>query len=445
MHLSSRQSLNSLRACLHWTVFFLLVSKVVGDDSEYLSAGGDDLEGSVTEKHCLSPTRGYPLMYSAAEVDNVTELQTLIEANCSANAVFRSWTPLMVAAQRGHMASVKLLTAAGAHVDFTKDSLTWTALALASSKGYTDIVSHLLAAGADVSAVVDLAWTPMLLACLEGHVHVMKILLQHGARLDGSVGGQDCVTAAAESNNTKAVKFLLSVGAPKNNEPTVGADTNGLHIAAKLGFMTVAKAIVGSGPGVILDPPAGGSGPAPLHAAVRHSQMEMVKYLLSVGADPNALAVDGAPLHIAAALGHVTAMKLLLRGDADPNVEMSDGATPLHVAADKGHAEALKVLVLSGRADVNKAKYNLWTPLHIVAFNGHIASAMILAAANADLEPRLSDGATPLFIAAQEGHAAMVDFLLRRGATLATTIDGTSPLDVAVDFGRDAVVNLLRK
>lgn len=58
----------------------------------------------------------------------------------------------------------------------------------------------------------------------------------------------------------------------------------------------------------------------------------------------------------------------------------------------------------------------------------------------------LQDGATALFIAAQNGHVRILEVLLERGAkTDAIRTDGATPLWIAAQMGHDHVVRRLLK
>lgn len=80
-------------------------------------------------------------------------------------------------------------------------------------------------------------------------------------------------------------------------------------------------------------------GAQPLHYAAdaNHwdptAQAETIRFLLSVGADPNALDSSGvAPLHRAVRTRSVPAVRALLDGGANPRVPNKAGSTPLHLA-----------------------------------------------------------------------------------------------------------------
>jgi ankyrin repeat protein len=80
-------------------------------------------------------------------------------------------------------------------------------------------------------------------------------------------------------------------------------------------------------------------GAQPLHYAAdaNHwdptAQAETIEYLLSVGADPNALDSSGvAPLHRAVRTRSLPAVQALLDGGAKPRAPNKAGSTPLHLA-----------------------------------------------------------------------------------------------------------------
>src|SRR5258708_1297609 len=85
-------------------------------------------------------------------------------------------------------------------------------------------------------------------------------------------------------------------------------------------------------------------------------------------------------------------------------------------AAQQGNRDAVRAL-LSKKADVNFAQGDGGTALHWAAFRDDLDMAKALLAAGADINAKTLDGAiTPLFMACQNGSAAMVELLLKAGA-----------------------------
>nr|XP_057938719.1 BRCA1-associated RING domain protein 1 isoform X2 [Doryrhamphus excisus] len=83
------------------------------------------------------------------------------------------------------------------------------------------------------------------------------------------------------------------------------------------------------------------------------------------------------PLHLAAIKGDVEAVKELLDLGADPNLKDNAGWTPLHEACNLGHLAVVEVLVSRG-ALVNIPGYENDSPLHDAVRNGHIAIVKLL-------------------------------------------------------------------
>jgi ankyrin repeat protein len=114
------------------------------------------------------------------------------------------------------------------------------------------------------------------------------------------------------------------------------AGDTALHMAAAAWRRGIAELLVAHGANCRAKNRRGAE---PLHYAADANrwdpaaQAAMIEYLLSVGADPNALDGSGvAPLHRAVRTRSLAAVRALLDGGANPRLPNKSGSTPLHLA-----------------------------------------------------------------------------------------------------------------
>ena len=111
--------------------------------------------------------------------------------------------------------------------------------------------------------------------------------------------------------------------------------------------------------------------------AAAAGDIKLLQANLTLGIDINAMVpagnpVTGAtPLHIAAISNQVEVVKFLISKGADVNMKAGnkDGATPLAWAAAFGKYEAVMALIESGKADINSLDNNRVTALDALPFD----------------------------------------------------------------------------
>jgi ankyrin repeat protein len=264
----------------------------------------------------------------------------LIRAGADVNAGSKNdFTPLMFAAQRGDVDSIRTLLRAGAKLNGFEAG-TITPLTIAAAMVHVDAVNLLLDNGADPNTADWRGYTPLLLVVRDSHygidlvnkdkiVTIVKSLLAHGANAnfrlkppsfgpvittnDVSLNGATPILLAAEVNNTEVVKVLLDAGADPRITTEQGLTP--LMMAAGAGTdiqrarapeeramaIDTAKLLVERG-GVDVTA-VGQYGWTALHAASYQGLTDVIEYLVSKGADVNEMDSFGqTPLSIALAV-----------------------------------------------------------------------------------------------------------------------------------------------
>ena len=106
--------------------------------------------------------------------------ETLVELSDQPNS--NETTPLMRAAQEGHVSTAKVLLKYMASVD-RRNSAQMTPLMLAAQRGHALMCRFLIRNGADLNAKTNHSSTALLLACKRGHVSVVQELISAGCEL----------------------------------------------------------------------------------------------------------------------------------------------------------------------------------------------------------------------------------------------------------------------
>jgi hypothetical protein len=188
----------------------------------------------------------------------------------------------------------------------------------------------------------------------------LRWLLEHGAEADEAKDGMSAASILAVRGAVEPVGVLLDCGAN-------------------------------------LNPHRRESWRAPLAAAALAGHLEMMRFLLDRGADPNL--ADCPALVFAASGGNLEAIQLLADFGADVNRADPNGATPL--AAGIRRVDVVHALLKLG-ADPNRFSGEGYAPLHVAAAAGNLPIVKLLLEHGANRFLKNHRGETAYAIALQQ-------------------------------------------
>lgn len=289
-------------------------------------------------------------------------------------------------------------------------------------------VRRLLESGADVSVRDGRGATALFIAVYRGNVEMARLLLEFGANVhtDGvattlleTAAGND--SGSAPEAQLEMVRLLLEAGASVHAR---GAKL--MNYAAASGNEKVLHLLLEAG--ASLDR-TDSFGRTALHLSGRYGEIDAMRLLLKVGADPNIRNRNGdAVLH--EAVSNAEEVRMLLEADADANIRDRRGNTALHLAAMHRDAEPVRLLLEAG-ADVDMPNWAGDTAVLIAAAGGNAEITRLLLEAGADINVQGSGGDTALSSALRNYDIEMVRLLLEAGADA-----------YSVDAGSESIVDL---
>jgi uncharacterized protein len=181
----------------------------------------------------------------------------------------------------------------------------------------------------------DHGLTPVLTAAYNQHPEIASFLVEHGAFLTlfeaCAVGKLDKVESAL-----KAQPDHLNTFAPDGFQP--------IGLAAFFGHTDIVKFLLSVGADVDT-PSQNGMMVTPLNSAAAAGRVDIARMLLERGANPNARQADDfVPLHAAAQNGQREMAELLLKHGADKTLRNREGFSAQDMAAEKGFTELAELL-----------------------------------------------------------------------------------------------------
>ncbi|XP_058519648.1 ankyrin repeat domain-containing protein 42 isoform X1 [Ochotona princeps] len=346
------------------------------------ASSGPSAASRDTASSCARKKVHFGSIHDAVRAGDVKQLSEIVERGTSINEVdvLHKFTPLHWAAHSGSLECLHWLLWHGADI-MQVTSKGWTAAHIAAIRGQDACMQALIINGANLSAQDDRGCTPLHLAATHGHSFTLQIMLRSG--VDPSV---------ADKREWRPVHYATFHG-------RLGC----LQLLVKWGCS-------------IEDVDYNGN--LPVHLAAMEGHLHCFKFLLSrMSSGPQALKAFNDNGENASDLAQRFFKQNILEFIKNTEYEekypedQETLAYPGHVAASKGDLEMLKKLVEDGVINLNERDDNGSTPMHKAAEQGHIACLQWLVKMGADSNITDKAGERPCDVAKRFAHLASVKLL----------------------------------
>ncbi|KAM3414354.1 hypothetical protein BST61_g10999 [Cercospora zeina] len=257
--------------------------------------------------------------------------------------------------------------------------------------------------------------------------------------------------AAVKDGKVDQVKSLCSQGADLSDRNARGLQP--LHVAATNGNLEVVKVLVSYGANIEATTNDNDVMVA-LHLACREQKTQVALYLIRT-AGANVHVQDkhmdnDQPLHRSARVDKAENARVLIRAGANPTAENKVDVSPMHLAAGLGHISVVRLLLEYGVpidiADPPGASTTdpAQPPLVRCAGNGHPKCLEFMLTQTCNIDLGSANGDTALIIACWNVKVECVRAMLRAGANVnAQSLSGYSPMHCAVKKGSKEIARLL--
>ena len=341
-----------------------------------------------------------------AENGSPAFLDLLLNAGADPNAALpEGETALMTVSRTGRADAARLLLDRGADPNRAEGWRGQTALMWASAENNLAAAETLLAGGADVHARSTGGFSPLMFAVRAGYLDMTRLLIEAGASAEETLfDGTSALVLAAKNGHYELGAYLLDAGADPD------ADDQGWTALHEVKWTR--------------RPNLGFNNPPPIVTGSM-SDLEFIRKLAAHGADLNARMtkepqnryrnvlnrIGSTPFLLAAKAADVEMMRLLVELGADPLMPNEDATAPLMVAAGVGiwavgespgtNEEALEAVqyALELGGDVTTIDDNGDTALHGAIIRGSEPLVRFLLDQGADIEATNEKGWTPYRIA----------------------------------------------
>jgi len=385
----------------------ILASRFNDEDVvEFLVERGASLE--------MCDSRGCTPFHHAAEVGKLRNMLRLIELGADVFKLnFQGYSAFHLAVASGRTEALRLLIEHGLDVNkattpSTTDSSStrYTPLMLAAEKGHAGSIHLLLNNGGELNKENEIGWLPLHSAAAGDHTNVVKFLIEKGRNWNALPVTRHGTTVLHLATRLELVRLLVEEGADirarDNRHKTP------LHVASEKGQTDTVNYLLNQGADVNARDE---DGLIALYYALKEGHATTAKVLIDKGSDSmlindkNVLEFHEADLlKLSARKGSTAVLQLLLnRGLSADTVhsESSSLLTPLEEASSNGQCDAVTFLLERG-----------------ASINGDVDSrAELLHNRHLDVEEYWKN-ISPLYAALHARQAETAKLLIERGADI---------------------------
>lgn len=281
-----------------------------------------------------------------------------------------------------------------------------TSLHIVCEINNTDLIEDMLSFGADPNVQRRDGLYPVQIAARKGNYIAVNHLLEFGSRFNIPFWNEYLAI-----RNPVAMQNLSLAKIEED-------DGRYLYLACESGDTKLVEHMIFLG--VNLNRQRKADGYYPLHVAAEEGNPRMISLLIQYGADVNLTSRPFyGPLLAAIDSGHFEAARMLLSGCPQPNNFPNDEIPPnARVLYFPEHPQGRMLLrgLMAAGANGHWADLNGFTMAHLVALHGSVGYTHdVLLTSRFNLGVISTKGFTPLWCAARNGHARVVEELLNKG------------------------------
>ena len=250
-------------------------------------------------------------------------------------------TSLHFAVNMGWFSMIEYLLVKGANIN-AMNRYRWTPLHCAVKECSLPIVELLISKGANIEVRNNLNNQPIHIACDQDYLQIVKYFIEHtDTPIDVPGYGQMTpLHIACEKGSYQMVEYLISKGADIERKDAHGFTA--IVYACLKGHLSIVKLLAEKGADIYIRTRDGAT---LLHLS---AHIPVIQYLVDKGLDVNAICGDSqTPLHWAVRSSHINLdlIKFLLSKGADKNAKDDLGRTPYDYIYYKVNCQELKRII----------------------------------------------------------------------------------------------------